>query len=96
MNVSTILFVGGMPGGMELAIILLLVILLFGADKLPKLARSTGQAMGEFQKGREDIEREIRESARATEERHEAERREAEADRNPEFQTETERLARSG
>ena len=53
------LFVGGMPGGMELAVILLIAILLFGANKIPKLARSTGQAMGEFQRGREEIEQEL-------------------------------------
>jgi sec-independent protein translocase protein TatA len=54
-------FVGGMPGGMELMIILLIAVLLFGANKLPKLARSSGQAIGEFRKGREEIEAEIRE-----------------------------------
>ena len=46
----------GIPGGMELAVILLIAILLFGANKLPQLARSTGQAMGEFKRGREEIE----------------------------------------
>ncbi|MFW6458794.1 MAG: Sec-independent protein translocase subunit TatA/TatB [Halodesulfurarchaeum sp.] len=55
------LFVGGMPGGMELAVILLIAVLLFGANKIPKLARSTGQAMGEFQKGREEVEQELEE-----------------------------------
>lgn len=55
----TPMFVGGMPGGMELAVILLIAILLFGANKIPKLARSTGQAMGEFQRGREEIEQEL-------------------------------------
>ncbi len=51
----------GMPGGIELAVIVLIAILLFGANKIPKLARSTGQAMGEFQKGREEIDQELRE-----------------------------------
>ncbi len=51
----------GMPGGIEIFVILLIVVLLFGANKLPKLARSSGQAMGEFQKGREEIEQELRE-----------------------------------
>ncbi|MFB6152967.1 MAG: twin-arginine translocase TatA/TatE family subunit [Halodesulfurarchaeum sp.] len=50
-----------MPGGMELAVILLIAVLLFGANKIPKLARSTGQAMGEFQKGREEVEQELEE-----------------------------------
>jgi len=60
------LFIGGMPGGMELAVILLIVVLLFGADKLPKLARSTGEAMGEFKKGRQDLEDEIKRGAEST------------------------------
>jgi sec-independent protein translocase protein TatA len=44
---------------MELAVILLIAVLLFGANKIPKLARSTGQAMGEFRRGREEIEQEL-------------------------------------
>jgi sec-independent protein translocase protein TatA len=51
----------GFPGGIELAVIVLIAILLFGANKIPKLARSTGQAMGEFQKGREEVEQELAE-----------------------------------
>jgi sec-independent protein translocase protein TatA len=51
----------GFPGGIELAVIVLIAILLFGANKIPKLARSTGQAMGEFQKGREEIDQELKE-----------------------------------
>ncbi len=51
---------GGIPVGPELLIILLVLVLLFGANKIPKLARSTGQAMGEFKKGREEIEDELK------------------------------------
>ena len=40
-----------MPQGPELIIILLVVLLLFGGAKLPKLARSLGQAQSEFKKG---------------------------------------------
>ncbi|QKY19353.1 twin-arginine translocase TatA/TatE family subunit [Halolamina sp. CBA1230] len=47
------------PGGPELVIILLVLVLLFGANKIPKLARSTGQAMGEFQKGRQELNEEL-------------------------------------
>jgi sec-independent protein translocase protein TatA len=50
---------GGIPGGMEMLVILLLAVLLFGANKIPKLARSSGQAIGEFQKGREQVEQEL-------------------------------------
>jgi sec-independent protein translocase protein TatA len=51
----------GLPGTQEMMIILLIAVLLFGANKIPKLARSTGQAMGEFQKGREEVEQELNE-----------------------------------
>jgi sec-independent protein translocase protein TatA len=61
-----ILQFGGIPGGPELLIILLLAVLLFGASKIPKLARSSGQAIGEFQKGREQVEQELDEMRDAT------------------------------
>lgn len=51
--------VGPIPGGPELLIILLVLVLLFGAQKIPKLARSTGKALGEFRKGREEINDEL-------------------------------------
>jgi sec-independent protein translocase protein TatA len=51
----------GLPGGPELLIVLFVLVLLFGANKIPKLARSTGQAMGEFQRGRNEIEEELEE-----------------------------------
>jgi sec-independent protein translocase protein TatA len=46
---------------MEMVVILLIAVLLFGANKIPKLARSTGQAMGEFRRGREEVEQELEE-----------------------------------
>ncbi|PAU84880.1 twin-arginine translocase TatA/TatE family subunit [Halorubrum salipaludis] len=59
--VSATPLIGGIPAGPELLIILLVLVLLFGANKIPKLARSTGQAMGEFKKGREQVEEELQE-----------------------------------
>ena len=53
---------GPIPGGMEMMVILLIAVLLFGANKIPKLARSTGEAMGEFKKGRQEIEEELQEA----------------------------------
>lgn len=51
----------GMPGGSEIILILFIVLLLFGAKKLPELSRSLGKSLGEFKKGKEDLERELRE-----------------------------------
>ena len=48
-----------MPGGPELIFILVIVLLLFGAKKLPELAKGLGQSLGEFKKAREEFEREI-------------------------------------
>jgi sec-independent protein translocase protein TatA len=41
-------------GAPELLIVLLVVLLLFGTTKLPKLARSMGQAQNEFKRGLSD------------------------------------------
>ncbi|WP_158057340.1 Sec-independent protein translocase subunit TatA/TatB [Halorussus halophilus] len=59
--VQTIPLFGPVPGGMEMMVILLIAVLLFGANKIPKLARSTGEAMGEFKKGRQEVEDELQE-----------------------------------
>jgi sec-independent protein translocase protein TatA len=48
-------------GGSEwLWIALIVAVLLFGSKKLPEVARSIGKVVGEFQKGRMEIEREIK------------------------------------
>jgi sec-independent protein translocase protein TatA len=38
-------------GAPELLIVLVVILVLFGGSKLPKLARSLGQAQNEFKKG---------------------------------------------
>jgi len=57
---DTMAFISGMPGGTEVILILFIILLLFGAKKLPELSRSLGKSLGEFKKGKEDLEKEIR------------------------------------
>ena len=52
----------GNLAGPDLLIILLIVFVLFGAKKLPDLARSIGQSMNEFRKAREDLDRELKDA----------------------------------
>lgn len=43
-------------GWQEILLILLIVLILFGARKIPDLARSLGRGVKEFKKGLKDIE----------------------------------------
>ena len=47
--------IGGI-GPLEIGIIVLIIVLLFGATKVPQLAKSFGQAMGEFKKAKKEAE----------------------------------------
>jgi len=42
----------GMPGATELLIIFVLIFFMFGAKKLPGIARSVGSSLTSFQRGR--------------------------------------------
>ena len=55
---TTLAFLGPI-GGPEMIMIFVVILLLFGAKKLPELARGIGKSMGEFKKAREDFEYEI-------------------------------------
>jgi sec-independent protein translocase protein TatA len=52
-------------GGQEWLLILLVILLIFGARKLPELARSLGSSAKEFRKGIEDGSKEDDEVAQA-------------------------------
>ena len=45
---------GGAPGWLEILLVLLLLVILFGARRLPELARSLGKSLSEFKKGRRE------------------------------------------
>ena len=46
-------------GPTEMVIIFVLVMLLFGAKKIPELARGIGKSLGEFKKAKTDFEKEL-------------------------------------
>ena len=56
-------------GTQELVIILVIVLVLFGANRLPDLARSLGSSMKEFKKGVNDGKAEDTATARKEEEK---------------------------
>ena len=61
-----------MIGWQEILIILIVVLILFGAKKIPELARSLGRASYEFKKAKEDLVKETRELQDAAENHAEA------------------------
>jgi len=56
-----------MIGPNEIMIIGVIIVLLFGASKLPELARSVGRSMGEFKKAQKEAEKELSEFERSLE-----------------------------
>lgn len=50
----------GNLGAGEIVIIVLVILLLFGAKKIPELARGIGKGMSEFKKGLKDVDSEIK------------------------------------
>ncbi|WP_421875203.1 Sec-independent protein translocase subunit TatA/TatB [Marinoscillum sp.] len=52
----------GMPGGWELIVIILFVIIFFGAKKIPEIARGMGKGIREFKDATKEIKNEIDEA----------------------------------
>jgi sec-independent protein translocase protein TatA len=49
----------GVFGGWEIVLILAVVLILFGAKKLPELAKGLGQGIKEFKKATNDVQNEL-------------------------------------
>lgn len=49
----------GIPSGQDLIILLVIVLVLFGAKRLPELARGLGQSVNEFKKAKEEFDKEV-------------------------------------
>jgi sec-independent protein translocase protein TatA len=58
----------GMPGGPELIIITLIVLLLFGGKKIPELMRGLGKGIREFNNAKANIQSEINEGMKEIDE----------------------------
>jgi sec-independent protein translocase protein TatA len=72
----------GMPQGLEWLVILAIVVLVFGAAKLPDLARSSGQALRIFKTETKDLrngDKDDTDDTKVTPEQREIEARELEA-----------------
>jgi sec-independent protein translocase protein TatA len=70
-----------LPVGFEWLVILVVVVLLFGAKKIPDLAKGLGEGLKEFKKASKDAEKEIKDAKDATakdkpEEKSEAKKKE--------------------
>jgi sec-independent protein translocase protein TatA len=46
-------------GSAEILLVFVVIVLLFGASRLPDLARSMGRSMGEFKRGQYEVEKEL-------------------------------------
>lgn len=57
----------GMPGGSEWIVIALVVLLLFGAKRLPELAKGLGKSIREFKKATSEVEENIRDAMKEEE-----------------------------
>ncbi|MGB3618068.1 MAG: twin-arginine translocase TatA/TatE family subunit [Catalinimonas sp.] len=60
---NTLTFLGGL-GGWEVLLILLIVLILFGAKRIPELARGLGKGIREFKDATTDIKNEIEDSVK--------------------------------
>lgn len=60
MNLHPLFSFISMPGGGEWMLLFIVALLLFGAKKLPELARGLGKAMSEFKTAQREFQDEIR------------------------------------
>ena len=75
MSVKELVF-AAMPGGWEMVVIALVILLLFGAKKLPELARGLGQGIKEFKGAVNGAKDELKEAQDAMESEGNAEDKE--------------------
>lgn len=63
---SILLFIGGL-GGTEVVLIVLAILLFFGAKRIPELAKGLGRGIREFKDASRDIKQDLEHSLTTTE-----------------------------
>lgn len=51
-------------GGQEITLIVIAIIILFGAKKIPELARGLGKSVGEFKKAKQEFDQELADASK--------------------------------
>jgi sec-independent protein translocase protein TatA len=64
LNPKRIIFMFNSLGAPEILIIAIVVLVLFGAKRIPELARGLGQGIKEFRQASKDIKKEIEDSSK--------------------------------
>jgi len=65
------IFLSAMPGGWEMVVIALVILLMFGAKKLPELARGLGQGIREFKGAVDGVKDELKDAEESIEKNNE-------------------------
>lgn len=78
----------GMPGGMELVVIVFVILLLFGGRKIPELMRGLGKGIKEFNTARASLEDELQKGM----EEEEKKQKKLEAERLASIKAEKEKI----
>ena len=65
------IFLSAMPGGWEMVVIALVILLMFGAKKLPELARGLGQGIREFKGAVDGVKDELKDAEESIEKSNE-------------------------
>tara|TARA_B100000965_G_C19215884_1_gene593696 strand:+ start:174 stop:407 length:234 start_codon:yes stop_codon:yes gene_type:complete len=61
------ILLAAMPGGWEMVVIALVILLMFGAKKLPELARGLGQGIREFKGAVDGVKDELKDAEESIE-----------------------------
>ena len=61
------IYLAAMPGGWEMVVIALVILLMFGAKKLPELARGLGQWIREFKGAVDGVKDELKDAEESIE-----------------------------